>query len=109
MAMQSDFLQHFTPLLLISGLSHDSTVQLDHPLLSIGEPFARSSSYIELPVGHELGGRFKAKSNEVKLYEHLALKASKKKLNHLINVEFIDNVGILAREIDQQGWGFVFE
>lgn len=87
-----DLLYHFTPLVVVSGLG-GSSVLPDHPLEVFGEnPAADSNQKIQDPIGKDLHGRLQAKSNDVKIYEHLAPKVSRRKISRLVHVEFIDGV-----------------
>lgn len=87
-----DFLYHLTPLVVVSGLGGTSVLP-EHPLEVFGEkPAVDSNKKVEADIGRDLHGRFQAKSNNVKIYEHLAPKASKKKISRLVHVEFVDGV-----------------
>lgn len=80
---------HKTPLLLVAGLG-GSPILPEHPLEKSGEPLLVPDQGIQAPIAKDLHARFRAKSSNLKVYEHLAPRASRRKLNHLININFID-------------------
>lgn len=86
----TDFLYHYTPPLLISGLGGVPLLQ-DHPLEQTGDRLCVRPTAIDHPVAKDIYERFASKSHERKLYESQAPKAIKQRVNHLINVRFIDD------------------
>ncbi|CAN6640603.1 hypothetical protein TRVA0_018S01090 [Trichomonascus vanleenenianus] len=89
---ETDYLYHFTPLLVVLGLGGGKVLPR-HPLQERGIPLPDAPPAFKVidPLGSDVRGRFSAKSNDLRRYEYLAPKASKKKINHLLHVQFADD------------------